>query len=230
MNTSTTQYQYLPLEIDHIRILNLELANDRAAPLRFSLQTVHIDEAAGKYEAISYCWGTPIFPRKIYISDKSKPDTYLAITDSLHGALCRFRLLTKARRLWADAVCICQTDDDAKSTQIPLMSKVYEWASQVLVWLGEGNPEMETALHDLACVSRGTIRRVSGNSHPFTILPFIEYFGRRWIIQEPVLNIDVQLFYGDTQTSWPRFCAPLGQIPHCYNAPSPPGFADDDTS
>jgi len=40
--------------------------------------------------------------------------------------------------LWADALCINQTDDEEKSWQVAMMGDVYRAADQVIVWLGPG--------------------------------------------------------------------------------------------
>jgi hypothetical protein len=102
------------------------------------------------------------------------------------------------------------------------MSKIYKWARQVLVWLGEGDPEMEKALRDLAGVSRGNLSRISDTDYPLSVLLFFEYFGRRWIIQEMALDVDVQLFFGDSQISWARICAVLHHFLDASKGYSPP--------
>jgi hypothetical protein len=71
------------------------------------------------------------------------------ITHNLHAALQQFRLPNAERVLWADAICINQTDIDEKSTQVPLMKDIYSGASAVLVWLGSGSPKLERALDAL---------------------------------------------------------------------------------
>jgi hypothetical protein len=40
------------------------------------------------------------------------------------------------RTLWVDAVCIDQADDEERSEQVQMMSRIYKNASRVLVWLG----------------------------------------------------------------------------------------------
>jgi hypothetical protein len=39
--------------------------------------------------------------------------------------------------LWADTICINQTDDQEKSLQVPLIAKIYGQAEEVLIWLGD---------------------------------------------------------------------------------------------
>jgi hypothetical protein len=57
-------------------------------------------------------------------------------------------------------------------------------------------------------MSRGVVGNVSEDYHPLLVLQSVPYFGRRWIIQEIALNIDVQLFLGEAQIPWARvYCA-----------------------
>lgn len=89
-----------------------------------------------EFEAISYAWGSPVRPRKIYIDGAP-----LAITNSLHDALQHLRRSYGDRRLWADAICINQSDNTELSTQVNHMADIYRAASRVLVWLGCGEPD-----------------------------------------------------------------------------------------
>ena len=62
------------------------------------------------------------------------------VTISLHRALQQLSDSHLDRVLWADSVCINQTDVDERNRQVRLMAKVYATASRVLVWLGEDQP------------------------------------------------------------------------------------------
>lgn len=48
--------------------------------------------------------------------------------------------------LWADTLCIDQNNLVEKSAQVQLMARIYECASEVLVWLGDEIPGTTTAL------------------------------------------------------------------------------------
>ena len=140
---ATYEYSILDDTRSDIRVIILE-AGSRADPIRMQLQTLALGEDLGvpkDYEAISYAWGSGLKPDCIIIDDKHS----LPITASLHDALQRFRLPGMVRRLWADAVCINQSDLSEKAVQVGLMGQVYASAAQVLVWLGEslGLDELE---------------------------------------------------------------------------------------
>jgi len=83
------------------------------------------------YEAISYVWGDPNRTADINCNGHIVP-----VTLNLAAALQQFRHRRRARRLWADALCINQSDDEEKGLQVSRMGQVYKHAKRVLVWLG----------------------------------------------------------------------------------------------
>ncbi|KAK5124719.1 hypothetical protein LTR85_001432 [Meristemomyces frigidus] len=88
-----------------------------------------------QYEAISYTWGPPIFPETLRLGDVE-----MKITTSLFGALRRFRDCQEIVTLWADAICINQSDRQEREQQVSIMADVYSSAEHVLVWLGDAQP------------------------------------------------------------------------------------------
>ena len=108
-------YTYEPLapwsrEIRLLEVLPRE--NQHVAEVRVIVRTVSLDDPARpQYEAISYCWGDPLDPNPIFCTDNSIP----WVTDSLYAALCNLRLQNRSRLVWADAVCINQSDNIEKS-------------------------------------------------------------------------------------------------------------------
>lgn len=131
-------YQYSQLEgPSSVRLLRLQ-PGDSDQPIRCEIYPVSLDDNPS-YTAVSYCWGSSEKPREILYSQYSLP-----ITQSLHRMLWRLRLdETKPRLLWADAVCINQQDNDEKALQVPLMSRIYRQAQQVIVWLGDDETDSE---------------------------------------------------------------------------------------
>ncbi|CAH0056736.1 unnamed protein product, partial [Clonostachys solani] len=55
---------------------------------------------------------------------------------NLHLALHQLRYETSSRVVWADAVCINQSDVEERSEQVALMGEIFQKAYQVVVWLG----------------------------------------------------------------------------------------------
>lgn len=61
----------------------------------------------------------------------------IAVTESLHVALRYVRRKKERLVLWADAICINQDDNQEKNHQVALMSKIYSYAEETLIWLGK---------------------------------------------------------------------------------------------
>ncbi|KAI1159602.1 HET-domain-containing protein [Nemania serpens] len=133
------QYVYLPLGSDEIRLIELRPACE-GAELSVSFTYVTIKEAAGTYEALSYTWGSST-ERHVLLCD----DSYLTITPSLKSALLNLRLDSAPRVLWADAICISQTDPLERGRQVVLMEQIYRNAKKTVVYLGERSANSDLA-------------------------------------------------------------------------------------
>lgn len=151
----SSRYEYRKLEEGEIRLLRLYPGSE-AEPLQASLEHVPEDDAT-EYQAISYAWGEPIFDCRIYLDGQ-----YLEITKSLYDALHRFRMEDEAVILWADAVCINQSDHIEKSEQVKIMARIFNKAYEVLVWVGEAGPELKPLCDLIKMVSEddGTLKNL----------------------------------------------------------------------
>ena len=73
--------------------------------------------------------------------------------ENLVNAIRRIRDGKCTRSFWIDALCIDQNDEaDEKSTQIPLMRRIYQQAPKVLIYLGEdedGSEKIPTILEGI---------------------------------------------------------------------------------
>lgn len=102
------------------------------------------------------------------------------------------------------------------------MARIFRSAAKVRVWLGNGDEGERSALHDLAAFTRASPPRPPldyplENQHysPEIYQALINtgisaknlfrmpWFGRRWIVQELVLNENVMFYYGHAKASWP---------------------------
>ncbi|KAG5751478.1 hypothetical protein H9Q69_013727 [Fusarium xylarioides] len=129
------QYTYMPLlnspESNEIRLIKLHPGSGDD-PLRADILHASLDsDVVGGYEAVSYAWEDGHTTNKL-----ETPRGILLITPSLFHALHRFRLKEESRMLWADAVCINQSDNAEKATQVALMDEIYASAACTLVYLG----------------------------------------------------------------------------------------------
>ena len=99
--------------------------------LRSDLEPRTLKRIKNTYEAISYVWGDPNNTRDIECNGNT-----VQITTNLADALLQFRHPKRKRRLWVDALCINQADNNEKSLQVSRMGQIYKNAKRVLVWLG----------------------------------------------------------------------------------------------
>ena len=124
--------KYEPLPSSHyIRLLVLHPASTKEDEIHCDLIPRSIDEKL-VFEALSYVWGNPLPKKRVYCGGE-----YADIGPSLESALRHLRHTSKARVLWADALCINQADNGERSAQVQLMGDIYSMASGTVVWLGE---------------------------------------------------------------------------------------------
>ena len=126
------------------------------------------------YEALSYSWGRPELTA--IITCNTRP---LLIPPTMHDALRYLRLTDRSRYLWCDAICINQSDNNEKSSQVQLLLAIFAKAESVIAWLGL--PDEQTRSHIRAPDSE----EVDINSSTFR--PEIRsrpWFQRVWIVQD----------------------------------------------
>lgn len=147
------QYRYTLLQHPHsIRILEL-LPEQSASPLRCRLiECKPGDDTSYDYQALSYTWNGNDFNRFIVIEDAAAQGI-LQITENLHDAFKALRKPDQPLRLWADAVCINQSDAREKSCQVPRMGQIFRDAARVIIWLGAGGIEIVEALRQVVNAS-----------------------------------------------------------------------------
>ncbi|KLU90775.1 hypothetical protein MAPG_10626 [Magnaporthiopsis poae ATCC 64411] len=138
-------YQYSPLPKGHVRLLKL-LPGGFEDELAGELTAVDLadctPESKLSFEAVSYVWGSPEKPFRLFTPGGS----VISLTASLHSLLRRIRLPHESRLLWADALCINQRDTAEKGEQVALMALIYNSARRVLADLGEAADDTWLAL------------------------------------------------------------------------------------
>lgn len=178
---------YHSLKANEIRILALLPSTDRTARLQGRFETYNLDndnEASSKadqngYEAVFYNRTTPRTMGSIVIESK-----IVFIPLDLQRALFWLRYTHEERRLWADAICINDSDPLEEFIQISLFSQIYKRATKAIAWIGEVKeaeeeayrPFLEALQHPgsfLLFLRSGGLAHISG----FKVL--IEPF-RRW--------------------------------------------------
>lgn len=125
----------LPLNTTTIRVLHLK-PGDESDQIQGSLRLLDLDtEPPPQYECISYVWGDPESTKSTIINEK-----YVTVTRNLYDALRHIRSKTKTVIIWADAICINQSDVDEKSRQVASMVEIYRQCLKVHIWLGLPEP------------------------------------------------------------------------------------------
>jgi hypothetical protein len=160
------EYRYTTLPTrDSICLLELHPGHDEN-DLVGKLITLRIDEAP-EYIAVSYVWGDPACVKYLLCpSDDPKNSNgkmcsdhgqkifdfvrTIPLTQSLNDALRRIRKNLyhhdHVMMLWADAICIDQSNLEERAQQVLLMNEIYKRASSISVRLGTDE------LNDAQCV------------------------------------------------------------------------------
>ncbi|KAH7064450.1 heterokaryon incompatibility protein-domain-containing protein [Paraphoma chrysanthemicola] len=146
------------------------------------------------YEAISYAWGVV----KSDIRICGQEDSRVEIPYSLERALLRFRHQDEPRHLWADSICIDQSNLLERNEQVKRMGKIYSSALSVLIWLGDEDEETQLAYNCIEMLSEIPSRALMQqqislpgiNSPTFNALRNLlarSWFNRAWTYQESAL-------------------------------------------
>jgi hypothetical protein len=215
-------YSQDTLDARRFRLLHIHPAIDEDERLECTCIPFEIDNAPA-YEALSYVWGPIQQPDEILCNGQS-----IGIQPSLSSALKRLRLPHSERIIWADAICINQSDNVEKSHQVPLMGSIYSKAERVVVWLGQGHPiETRTAFQALRYIASACYQYNQENgiddedyyaNHKAVSLPEEAFssevctsleelfnnpwFSRIWCVQEIQLARDALVLRGHDEIPW----------------------------
>lgn len=192
----------------------------RVNKLRNALARAFLDDqpCSKDFYAVSYVWGDPAAVCDIEING-----TAAKIGASLYAALHSIRKNTKFRILWADALCINQSDKDEKSWQVQQMAAIYSRARATISWLGPPSEDSKLALETLAELDKKTsglfwsiqlakegdppprkvknnALQIIGDSRSWDAIANIcarSYWSRIWIFQEMACARDRYFLCGD---------------------------------
>ncbi|KAI0533968.1 heterokaryon incompatibility protein-domain-containing protein [Xylaria digitata] len=243
-------YKYDPIKPTEIRLLYLNPAQRYEDDIFVELVTVADDNAGPAphqqpYEALSYHWGPGPADKPVYIYGLWKntkihmvdflplcrivPDytkgQRLYVRPNLDKALRSLRHKTDVVVLWVDAICINQPDEkDEKPAQIAKMKHIYNKASNVCIWLGDGKGdsdkdrtkdfyaamEFSQTILDLARFDQLLHENYTKNWSDLLDLMRCSWFSRRWVIQELALARDATLHCGTEYVFWQDFADAIG--------------------
>lgn len=135
--STSSPYKHQELRQDQIRLLTTKCI-DGSVEMEINKYTLTEDL---DYDAISYVWGSA--PALVTVKCNSEPLLVTSTTLDMLHYLHLHQTNTTTRKIWIDAICINQTDEEEKGTQIPLMREIYSRARTVVVWMGHSTPETD---------------------------------------------------------------------------------------
>ncbi|KAK4171646.1 heterokaryon incompatibility protein-domain-containing protein [Triangularia setosa] len=210
MDPGTFRYQVLTSP-NAIRLLVLEPSQDQNEALRGSLVHTTLEECDCEliepYTALSYVWGDPAQTGTLTLSGH-----VFTITATLAAALRDLRDDTRPRRIWADALCINQTNIPERNNQVSLMGLIYRVAGHTVIYLGSSTAETDKVLQS-APHSSMEVYPSLGQSQRHDIVQEAKFqvlnrswFFRVWIFQELILSRDPWVQIGRRRVRWKDFC------------------------
>lgn len=207
-------HQQLPTDEPHIRLLILPPGN-ASGDIQCSIFHCPVSSAPD-YKAVSYCWGDPGDRTTIICDGRS-----LSVPSTLRPFLLQIRAKGRGMVLWIDSICINQTDDDEKASQVRDMHNVYRKAKKTLIWLGPGTESSQKGLDFAKILYEFSIVPTDQRTWSHRLrtsmacagislhhwVAFFELFDRTWftrvwIVQEVVLSPNPWIICGDIVLSW----------------------------
>ena len=214
------------------RLILIQPCHDDAAPLEGKLITTTLDEYDNSildhYIALSYVWGDANDRRTVFINGKT-----LDITATLDSALRHIREPKRELKIWADGICINQSDVEERNIQVQQMGAIYQLARHTIIYLGDSTP-FSIGLFDLLASyptspdnngsayisnisllsnvkaeeirndpSRFQIDRPRANVE--SIAQRWPWFARVWVLQELVQSPDPWVQIGRQRVRWNTF-------------------------
>lgn len=205
------RYEYWPIETGSIRLVRI--LPGRRTTIECEVIQAPLDNAP-QYVAVSYTWGDVGDTKKIDIEGSRVP-----ITVSLYGALQALRQKQSSVLVWADALCIDQSNTDERSQQVQLMPQIYSNAAFVAIWLGPEENDSLRAVGLLEKLSLPTDHFVTGAdvseiladaAANGDLLATVSLFGRPywkrlWATQEVFNAKRIAVHCGDTFLPWQAY-------------------------
>ncbi|RFU32923.1 hypothetical protein B7463_g3421, partial [Scytalidium lignicola] len=206
---------YRPLvESKAIRIVVVQPNNDGTGQIECILEHATLDyydnEIIDHFIALSYVWGDQNDTRNIIVDGH-----IVDVTANLEAALRHIRDEKRPIRVWADALCINQLDDDEKNVQVGQMGRVYSTAHHTVIYLGSLNVETSILLDEMQQLYRNPriyeLNRIkkTTSSEKALCLSAIEihvlsrpWFTRIWVLQELVRSRDPWIQFDRKRVRW----------------------------
>ena len=198
-------FSYQPLiESDAIRLVVLQPALHDSEKVQCSLIHTTLSQCENDifdhYTALSYVWGDPTDLQTILVDGLP-----FSVRANLYSALRDLRDNTKTLRLWADAICIDQLNEDEKGLQVDMMGKIYATAHHTVIYLGSLEPGAENIFHQGMTTGSLVSASMDVQSTQYRLADLIlskPWFRRVWVLQELVFSRDPRIQLGKCRRRW----------------------------
>jgi hypothetical protein len=195
-------YDDIDRDSNQIRLLRI-LRPNATSEVQLEIFHTNLDDNP-TYKALSYTWGSPADPRH----GINLNGYHFEVRENLWHALRRFQAGNIAPVIWIDAICINQLSDNERNHQVAKMKRIYEQATEVVVWLGISYDDSDLAIK-LTKELYDYRKSVSWVTQRFSMLDIRsalralsrllgrEYWWRIWIVQEVTVAQRIVFYCGD---------------------------------
>jgi hypothetical protein len=206
-------YQYEALHHDDsIRILIIRPSSNEADTVTCTIRHARLSDTLLEYEALSYTWGDVTHKQEIHIRKHGQPESRreLLVGRNCHSALYHLRHGSRDRSFWIDAICINQVDLEERSKQVRMMDRIYRFAWNVTVYLGESTPGSRLFIKPRTPALHSPILGSTRPSKDVLAQGLVEllrrpWFERVWVIQEVSRAAKVTFMCGYDKASFETF-------------------------
>ncbi|KAL9617195.1 MAG: hypothetical protein Q9160_008000 [Pyrenula sp. 1 TL-2023] len=189
---------HTPLDERSIRLLNVSV-DEENANLIMTLESFSLDKPLPAYAAMSYVWAPNASDERPTFGEDR-----VVVSPSLWEALLCIAWRKLYPRLWVDALCINQADNDEKASQVRIMHQVFASAECVLIWFGsigdEEAREVDTVLqiNQEASTAKSPLSQDQARQHNRAFRPILSkrWFSRAWTWQESYVARSRKFFWG----------------------------------
>ena len=212
--TALPDYSHEPLNGERCtRLLKLQPSTHQSSICECTIHQLNLDRPNKEpYEALSYSGSATNHQSFILIRYNQNQTARLPIPHFLEVAFRRLRSDRETRTLWVDQICINMTDNGERSRQLKLIGDIYNRASNVCIWLGEGDDNSRKALgfiqkmvQEPALYHSPSWKEPNSNLTALSILLRRPLFSRSWVVQEISLARKATVQCGESFVDWSDF-------------------------
>lgn len=186
---SNVQYTPLDNSKNEIRLLELIPAQSSSSDVQCQLAVYSLDNDP-TYSALSYTWGNERLPRGVITVNNHSAIVMKNLFDALH----RLRE-DGVQKVWVDALCINQNNEQEKAYQVQKMGMIYQSAWTVLSWIGPEDEDSDKGIQ--------VMRRIAALSQSLQLQSVLDPY-HHILSPEQRKQIMEDLYGGLSNDSWLR--------------------------